>query len=77
MIQYLLAALLVFLAAAYAAWRLMPATWQLQLLQAADRGLSSALSPTWLHRSIARGIEARLSAGAGCGSCSSSGKREP
>lgn len=77
MTQWLLAALLVALAAVYAAWQLMPASWQLRVLQALERRLAAATAPSWLRQFVARRLAARLSAG-GCSSCSSAPtKREP
>lgn len=78
MTQWLLAALLVALAAMYATWLLMPASWQLRCLQALERRLAAATAPAWLQQLVSRRAAARLSAGGGCGSCSSAPtKREP
>jgi hypothetical protein len=44
MTQWLLAALLISLAAVYTIWRLMPATWQFRGLQALERWLAARLS---------------------------------
>jgi hypothetical protein len=78
MTQYVIAALLVALAAVYATWLLLPATWQVRCLQALERTLTAGTAPAWLRRFVARRLAARLSAGGGCGSCSSaSTKREP
>jgi hypothetical protein len=77
MTQWLLAALLVALAAAYATWLLMPASWQLRGLQALERRLAARTAPSWLQQFVARRVAARLTAG-GCSSCSSAPtKREP
>ena len=77
MTQWLLAALLISLATVYAAWLLMPATWQLRGLRALERRLDAGTAPGWLRQFVARRVTARLSAG-GCSSCSSApAKREP
>lgn len=77
MTQWLLAALLVALAAVYATWLLMPASWQLRGLQALERRLAAGTAPSWLQQFVARRVTARLTAG-GCSSCSSAPtKREP
>jgi hypothetical protein len=70
MTQWLLAALLISLAAVYTIWRLMPATWQFRGLQALERWLAAGTAPSWLRRFVARRLAARLSA-VGCSSCSS------
>jgi hypothetical protein len=78
MTQYVIAALLVALAAVYATWLLLPATWQLRCLQALERRLAAGTAPAWLRQSVAQRLAARLAAGGGCGSCSSTPtKREP
>ncbi len=77
MTQWVLAALLISLAAIYTVWLLLPATWQLRGLQALGRRLGAATAPGWLRQFVARQLAARLSAG-GCSSCSSAPtKREP
>ena len=76
MTQWLLAALLVALAAVYAAWLLMPAAWQLRGLQALERRLAAGTAPSWLQQFVARRLAVRLSAG-GCSCSSAPTKREP
>ena len=77
MTQWVLAALLISLAAAYTVWLLLPATWQLRGLQALERRLAAGTAPAWLRQYVSRRLAARLSA-RGCSSCSSApGKREP
>lgn len=78
MTQYLITALLVAVAAVYATWLLLPATWQLRCLQTLERTLTARTAPAWLRQLVARRVAVRLSAGGGCGSCSSAPtKRQP
>lgn len=77
MMQWLLAALLVSLAAVYTIWLLLPASWQLRGLQALERRLEAGTAPGWLRQFVSRRLTKRLSGG-GCSSCSSApSKREP
>jgi hypothetical protein len=66
LVQTLIVALIVIAAAAFAAWRLMPARTKLRLLEGAKPSDGNAVG-RWLLR-LRRGVLAELTHG--CGSCS-------